>query len=78
MSTSMDQRLNVWRVSRDDGITMVSSHTHDVADPSSMATYSTRCVYVCVFMCVDPICFYIYQERRCGDCERCWITILQI
>lgn len=42
MTTSIDQRLNVWKVNEEGGIELSSSHTHDVADPSSLATYSTR------------------------------------
>ena len=43
MTTSTDQRLNVWKVSGEGGgIELLSSHAHDVADPSSLAVYNTR------------------------------------
>ena len=46
MTTSIDQRLNTWRISREAGIWLVSSVTHDVADTTSLAAYKTR--YECV------------------------------
>ncbi len=39
-STSIDQRLNIWKASMESGIQLLSSHTHDVADPSSLVAYS--------------------------------------
>lgn len=42
MTTSSDQRLNVWRVSLESGMELVSSHVHDVADPSSLTAYNTK------------------------------------
>ena len=42
LTSGIDQRLNVWKISQEDGIQLLSSHTHDVADPSSLVVYHTR------------------------------------
>ena len=42
MTTSLDQRLNIWKLAREEGIQLVSSQTHDVADCVSLAAYNTR------------------------------------
>ena len=48
ITTAVDQRLNVWQVDREEeeegngALKLMSSHTHDVADPSSLRAYSTR------------------------------------
>lgn len=42
MSSSIDQRLNVWKFAGSKEVELVSSSTHDVADASSLLTYSNR------------------------------------
>lgn len=42
MTTSIDQRLNIWKFAREEGLKLVSSHTHNIADPTSLAAYNTR------------------------------------
>lgn len=41
MSSSIDQRLNVWKFAGSE-VELVSSCTHDVADASSLQTYCNR------------------------------------
>ena len=47
VSTSVDQRLNVWRVGPH-SLTLCSSLTHDVADVAALKVHSSRYMYQCV------------------------------
>ena len=42
VSTAIDQRLNVWQVHEEDGIQLLASTTHDVADPTSLGVFNTK------------------------------------
>lgn len=42
MSSSIDQRLNVWKFARDQDVELVCAHTHDVADASSLLVYANK------------------------------------
>ena len=75
ISTSIDQRLNMWRVDAEEKtLKLVHSRTHDVADSSSLLVHSSRyragseCCngvrsYVCVLCTVLKNSSYDYSEE---------------
>lgn len=77
MSTAIDQRLNVWEVCEEDGLKRVSSDTHDVADPSSLAVFNTK--YTVLFQdCIVFLSISIQAKWCSGSRVRSGATILHV